>query len=175
MKIISDEKNLTFKQELFCVKVLEGLNLSDAYRAVYNSQKSKPATVNRAAKELADNPRLAARIALLRQGATAIAIKKAGYTLADAMTEAAEDRQLAIAGGQASAAVAATKLRAQLAGHLIERKETSNKGALDDTDVAVLVAMRDEMIIKLKRLQDEAAAVAGDLPPPPIPTRRVIG
>ena len=64
---------LTAKQELFCRKVMEiGINddiknNSDAYRAVFNCQNMKPETVNRKAKELMDNGKIAARIEELRQ------------------------------------------------------------------------------------------------------------
>lgn len=62
---------LTPKQEKFCQEIVAGKNQSDAYRAAYDTAGMKPVTVNRAAKELMDNPNIAARIAELRAPAIA--------------------------------------------------------------------------------------------------------
>ena len=56
---------LTPKQEAFCQSYLETGNASEAYRQSYDASAMKPETVNRAAKELIDNPKIAARIAKL--------------------------------------------------------------------------------------------------------------
>ena len=53
---------LTPKQENFCQKYLELGNASEAYRQSYNAEKMKPETVNRKAKALIDNGKIAARI-----------------------------------------------------------------------------------------------------------------
>lgn len=59
---------LTLKQETFCRKVIEfNDDASMAYRHAYNAEKMKPATINRAAKELMDNPKIAARITELKE------------------------------------------------------------------------------------------------------------
>jgi phage terminase small subunit len=54
--------SLTPKQEKFCQKYIETGNASEAYRQSYDAGKMKPETVNRTAKELLDNPKIAARI-----------------------------------------------------------------------------------------------------------------
>lgn len=68
---------LTQKQENFCQAVIELGDYSKAYRAAYGGSKMKPATVNRRAKELADNGKIQARIAEL----TAPALAKAEVTV----------------------------------------------------------------------------------------------
>lgn len=68
--------NLTPKQEAFCLHFHEFGNASDAYRHAYNAQNMKPETVNRKAKELLDNGKIAARL----QELYAPALKKAEVT-----------------------------------------------------------------------------------------------
>ena len=53
---------LTIKQERFARKYVATGNASEAYRLVYNSENMKPATINRKAKELLDNGKIAALI-----------------------------------------------------------------------------------------------------------------
>lgn len=53
---------LTPKQEKFCQKYLETGNASEAYRQSYNAEKMKPESINRKAKALIDNGKIAARI-----------------------------------------------------------------------------------------------------------------
>ena len=72
---------LTPKQERFCLEYLKCGNASEAYRLSYNAENMKPETVNRTAKELLDNPKIAARLAELNE---------------DAVTEAVMTRQEAL-------------------------------------------------------------------------------
>ncbi len=56
-------RQLTGKQWKFCLKVgCERMSLSDAYRAVYATDNSKPETIHVSASRLAKNPRVAAKI-----------------------------------------------------------------------------------------------------------------
>lgn len=57
---------LTPKQESFCYKFIETGNASKAYRQSYDTKNMKPATINRKAKELLDNGKIAARISGLQ-------------------------------------------------------------------------------------------------------------
>lgn len=57
---------LTPKQEAFCLSYIETGNASEAYRRSYDVSKMKPASINRKAKELMDNGRIAARISELQ-------------------------------------------------------------------------------------------------------------
>lgn len=65
---------LTPKQENFCLAYLETGNASEAYRRAYDCEEAKPETVNRAAKELLDNPKIAARLEDLTCKATSDAV-----------------------------------------------------------------------------------------------------
>lgn len=56
---------LTPKQESFCQQYIETGNASEAYRQSYDVSSMKPESVNRAAKELIDNPKITSRIAKL--------------------------------------------------------------------------------------------------------------
>jgi len=60
---------LTIKQEKFCIKYNECGNASESYRVVYNCSKMKPESINRKAKELMDNVKIAARLKELNQAA----------------------------------------------------------------------------------------------------------
>ena len=105
-------------------------------------------------------------------------MEKTGLTLADCIAEANIWVADAQALGNTSAGVAATKLRAQLAGHLVERKEVSTKGQLDDMDIAALAKMRDEANRLIQVQVDaaaEAAALTGAVVAPTPQLRRVIG
>ena len=62
-----DSPNLTPKQHQFCCTYMETGNATLAYRNAYDAQNMKPATVNRKAKELLDNGKIAARLAILRE------------------------------------------------------------------------------------------------------------
>ena len=62
-----DSPNLTPKQHQFCCTYMETGNATLAYRNAYDAQNMKPATVNRKAKELLDNGKIAASLAILRE------------------------------------------------------------------------------------------------------------
>lgn len=53
---------LTPKQEGFCKSYIETGNASEAYRLNYDASKMSPASINRKAKELIDNGKIAARL-----------------------------------------------------------------------------------------------------------------
>lgn len=59
---------LTPKQENFAQLYIELGNASEAYRRSYDVKKAKGATVNRSAKALLDDPKIAARITQLQAG-----------------------------------------------------------------------------------------------------------
>lgn len=102
---------LTPKQEKFCQLYVETGNASDAYRETYTT-KGKPETVNRMAKEMLDNPKISARVAVLRERL----IKKHNVTVDSLIEELEQARKLAFESGQPSAAVSATMGKAKLCG-----------------------------------------------------------
>ncbi len=110
---------LTEKQERFCRAYLETGNASQAYRLAYDTRASKPTTVNRSAAELMDNPKIAARIAELRQPV----VERAQYSLMHAMRDARGAYEVAKKKGNGGAMVAAATLMAKLHGLLVERRE----------------------------------------------------
>jgi len=103
---------LTAKQEAFCLAYLETGNASEAYRQAYNAEKMKPETVNRTAKELLDNPKIATRIDSLQVEAA----KRNEVTVDSLLAELEEARQLALQEGQPSAMVSATMGKAKITG-----------------------------------------------------------
>lgn len=57
---------LTIKQEKLCHVYMETGNASEAYRQSYSVGRMKPETINRAAKQLIDNPKIATRLQELK-------------------------------------------------------------------------------------------------------------
>lgn len=166
---------LTAKQEVFCQGVaVRKLSQTDAYSYAYDVGKMKPASINDASSKLAANPEVAQRIVVLKERATAAAVKAGALTLAESIDEAGQMFEDAKALGQVAAGVAAAKLRAQLSGHLDEKKQDA-KGSLDDMDVKGLLEMREAVEAKVKQSR-EALEMVGDAPAPQVasPIRRVI-
>lgn len=103
---------LTPKQENFCLKYVETGNASEAYRLVYNSQKMKPESVNRKAKELLDNVKVSARISALQAEHT----ERHKLTVDTLLDELEEARKVAKEKENANAMVTATMGKAKLLG-----------------------------------------------------------
>ena len=57
---------LTYKQEEFAKKIVEGMNQADAYRFTYNAKKMSDNAVYREASLLVSNPKVAQRIKEMR-------------------------------------------------------------------------------------------------------------
>ena len=98
------------------------------------------------------------------------------YGLPQAIAEAETARLAALAAGQTSAAVAATTLKSKLMGLLVERKEVTQKGPLEETDVDKLQEIKDVVDARLKRAL-EARQFTNPEPelPMQVHRRRVIG
>lgn len=105
---------LTQKQEAFCIAYVETGNASEAYRRSYNTENMTSVTVNRTAKKLMDDGKIAARIESLRQPI----IQKMNITVEDLIRELEEARTVAMTceTPQSSAAIAATMGKAKLLG-----------------------------------------------------------
>lgn len=121
---------------------------------------------------LAASEEVKARINVLAHRAAGTAASVAAYTLDMAMTEAEQARQLAQAKGQAAAATAAVKLKAQLAGHVIEKKEVKQTSSLDNANATTLEGIRREVEERLQRVKD-AEALTGDAPAAPVVRRQI--
>lgn len=68
---------LTAKQELFVNKIIEGMSQADAYRAAYSTKKMNDKTIHEAASRLANDSKVAARLAELRGQLTKATIMSA--------------------------------------------------------------------------------------------------
>lgn len=115
---------LTEKQEAFCRAYIETGNASEAYRAAYDAENMASPTVNRSAKALMDNSKIAARLEELR----APIIQKHNITVDSLIAELEEARMAALTAEtpQSSAAVSATMSKAKLVGldkQLMDTKE----------------------------------------------------
>ena len=110
---------LTPKQETFCHKYVETGNASEAYRLAYDAEGMKPASVNRKAKELLDNGKIAARLAELR----APAAQAAQITLESHLRRLEELSAAAQEAGQMAAAITAEIARGKAAGVHVEKSE----------------------------------------------------
>lgn len=115
---------MTPKQEKFCQLHVELGNASEAYRRSYDARQMSAASVNRKAKELLDNGKIAARLDELR----AAHAERHAVTVDDIARMLHEDRQFAREQGKPSACVAATMGLAKLYGHLREKAEMTAKG-----------------------------------------------
>lgn len=120
---------LTPKQEKFCQVYLETGNATEAYRQAYTPT-GKPATQNRAAKSLLDNPKIAARLSELQ----AETKERHDITVDTLIRELEEARKVGKDRGQAAAMVQATMSKAKLLG--IEGSEDD-----DETPQAVKVTV----------------------------------
>lgn len=109
--------DLTPKQEAFCLAYIETGNASEAYRRAYDADGMKPESINRKAKELMDNGKIAARVASVQ----AVAAERALVTVQSLTEELEEARVLALREGQSSAAVSASMGKAKLHGLITDK------------------------------------------------------
>jgi phage terminase small subunit len=136
-----DMTGLTPKQEAFCLAFIETGNASEAYRRSYDADDMKPATVNRAAKELTDNPKIAARI----DGLRTIHVERHKLTIDDLIAQLDEDRQFARTQEAPAAAISATIGKAKLLGFFTDKVEHSGAisvASKEQRDAAVAAASR---------------------------------
>jgi len=127
---------LTQKQERFCTEYLKCGNATKAYRIAYDKPDMKMASANRRAKDLIDNSKIQARLETLREPV----VRDCRVTLGSHLKRLEELSRLAQEEGQTSAAVKAEELRGKACGLYIERREVSQKIAInadfgiDDTE-----------------------------------------
>jgi phage terminase small subunit len=118
---------MTPKQEKFCQLYVELGNASEAYRRSYDAASMSTASVNRKAKELLDNGKIAARLDQLRTTHA----KRHAVTVDDIAQMLREDREFARQHAKPSACVAATMGLAKLYGHLTDKTEIAGKNGAD--------------------------------------------
>nr|WP_277990356.1 terminase small subunit [Pandoraea sp. LA3] len=115
---------MTQKQEAFCLAYIETGNASEAYRRAYNAAKMSAATVNRTAKELLDNPKIAARLEALR----APVRERAQMTLEQHLDDLKRLRDLAERDGKYGPAVTAEISRGKAAGIYVDKDPDAPQG-----------------------------------------------
>jgi phage terminase small subunit len=118
------EPLLTPKQEAFCLAYMETGNASEAYRRAYQPKTTNQATVNRTAKELIDNHKIAARLQELRQPA----IERAQITLEQHLNDLKRLRDLAEASEKYGPAIQAEVARGKASGLYVEKLEHAGQG-----------------------------------------------
>jgi phage terminase small subunit len=127
-----EDAKLTQKQEAFCVAYLETGNASEAYRRSYDASNMSMPSVNRAAKELVDNPKIAARVNQLREPV----LERMQVTLQGHLSDLLALREKAIVDGKWSAAVQAEIARGKAAGLYIQKNENVNVDmSIEDIDL----------------------------------------
>ncbi len=115
---------LTIKQEKFCQELITTGNASAAYREAYNTEKMKPESVNRSAKQLLDNTKIATRLQELR----APAVEKAQLTLEQHLNDLKRLRDKAEMQDRYGDAIRAEVARGKAAGLHIEKHELGGVG-----------------------------------------------
>lgn len=113
--------DLTPKQEAFCLAYLETGNATEAYRRAYQPSSTKESTLNRAAKALVDNPKIAARIAELR----APAVEAAQLTLEGHLLDLKRLRDAAVMAEKYGPAIQAEVARGRASGFYVEKVEAN--------------------------------------------------
>lgn len=105
--------DLTPKQEAFCLAFLETGNAAEAYRRAYDvAPDAKDSWIYVEACQLLDHPKIAPRLAELRDQAERLSI----FNLSAAMDEFEQARKLALTEKNPSAMVAATTGKVKLFG-----------------------------------------------------------
>ena len=116
-------RKLTPKQENFCLAYLETGNASEAYRRAYDASGMSDTSINRKAKELVDNGKIAARLDELREPI----LKRHAITVDDLLAELEEARRLALETEAPAPAVSATMGKAKLLG--LDKQVIEHHGA----------------------------------------------
>ena len=138
---------LTLKQDDFAIAYVESGNASEAYRRVYKPKATtKEATINRTAKGLVDNPKIAARVTELR----APVIADLGITLESHLRELETLREMSKEQGQLTAAITAEVARGKASGVHVEKSKL---------DVSIEARVRAE--VEHSFLVEVLGAVAG--------------
>jgi phage terminase small subunit len=114
---------LTAKQEAFCLAYIETGNASEAYRRCYETVNTKPETVNRNAKVLLDNDKIATRLEELRRPA----VEAAQVTLEGHLRRLEELSRKAEQEGKYAAAITAEISRGKASGLYVEKVEHSGE------------------------------------------------
>lgn len=147
---------LTPKQENFCLAYIEAGNASEAYRNSYNTSKMNDATINRAAKELMDNPKITTRISELRKPA----VEAAQVTLEQHLNDLKRLRDDAWASEKYGPAIQAEISRGKASGHYIDRVESGSPGDFEKVNDDELDRSIEEAAALIDRARGKATLSA---------------
>lgn len=114
---------LTQKQEDFCLAYIETGNATEAYRRIYNASKMLDSSINRKAKELIDNVKIAARIEEIRSAAA----EAVGLTLQQHLDDLKRLRDMAESSEKYGPAIQAEIARGKASGLYVEKLEHSGE------------------------------------------------
>jgi phage terminase small subunit len=151
---------MTPKQEKFCQLYVELGNASEAYRRAYDAKRMSAASVNRKAKELLDNGKIAARLNQLR----AAHAERHAVSVDDIAQMLREDREFARQHAKPSACVAATMGLAKLYGHLTDKTQVTGKDRTDFIPARTEDEMRNMLADRLREAISRFAAAQPVLP-----------
>ena len=117
---------LTPKQEAFCVAYVDPKvdNASEAYRSAYDTKKMAPATINREAKVLLDNPKVATRLEELQWEAA----EAAKLSLTGHLNDLKRLRDAAEVKEKFGPAIQAEMARGKASGLYVDKVEQSGPG-----------------------------------------------
>ena len=125
---------ITPKQEAFCLGIVEGKTVLDAYKAAGYQPKATDQTRQQAASRLLASKEVASRISELR----APAAKKASLTLESHLEDLQRLRNMAVKEKQYSAAISAEVSRGKASGFYVERLQHTgaNGGPIQSTSMS---------------------------------------
>lgn len=158
-----DLPRLTPKQEAFVKGLLEGKSATDAYRAAYDCSCMAEPTVWAEASRLRAHHKISAWLRHYQR----IGMDEARVTLKDHLAELARGRELAIAFGQASAAVQAEHYRGKAVG-LYEDRLSLSASVSDEELLKTIEGLLGREIaqaigVKLGVPTEQSVAVTEDL------------
>lgn len=151
---------MTPKQDKFCQLYVELGNASEAYRRSYDAKGMSAASVNRKAKELLDNGKIAARLGELR----AAHAERHAVTVDDIAQMLREDREFARQHAKPSACVAATMGLAKLYGHLSYKTEITGRDSAELIPTRTDDEARNMLADRLAEALSRFAAAKPELP-----------
>lgn len=134
-------KALTPKQEAFAVAVASGQSQADAYRHAYPDSRATGSVLHVKASQLMADDKVRLRVAELRAPVAA----EAQITLRSHLEDLQRLRNMAVKGGQFSAAISAEIARGKAAGIYVEKHEHSGRvevATKDQRDAAVSAFVR---------------------------------
>lgn len=144
-------RSLTAKQEKFCQLVVEGVNNGEAYREAYDSVGMKPATINREATRLMNNPIIATRIKQLR----APIVDTVAKTVEGQVQRIDELIEQAIATDQVGAALKGLELQSKLLDHFPAQKNVNENRNIDVNALTDRLQAGRDRVARLRVVGDE--------------------